>query len=61
VAKGVKLVGVKVVNCAGGTTATAIAAGIDWVARWRSCAAADYIALTGPVHGRSISQPSTTA
>ncbi|MEU0374378.1 S8 family peptidase [Streptomyces sp. NPDC006283] len=33
VAKGVKLVGVKVVNCAGGTTATAIAAGIDWVTR----------------------------
>ncbi|MFB7374332.1 S8 family peptidase [Streptomyces sp. NPDC056222] len=33
VAKGVKLVGVKVVNCAGGTTTTAIAAGIDWVAR----------------------------
>jgi subtilisin family serine protease len=33
VAKSVKLVGVKVFNCAGGTTATAIAAGIDWVTR----------------------------
>ncbi|MFI1395895.1 S8 family peptidase [Streptomyces sp. NPDC020681] len=33
VAKGVKLVGVKVFNCAGNTTATAIAAGIDWVTR----------------------------
>ncbi|MFD5103082.1 S8 family peptidase, partial [Streptomyces albidochromogenes] len=33
VASGVKLVGVKVFDCAGGTTATAIAAGIDWVTR----------------------------
>jgi subtilisin family serine protease len=33
VAKSVKLVGVKVFNCAGGTTATSIAAGIDWVTR----------------------------
>jgi subtilisin family serine protease len=33
VAKGVKLVGVKVANCAGDLSSTTIAAGIDWVAR----------------------------
>ncbi|MCT4352438.1 S8 family peptidase [Streptomyces sp. Je 1-79] len=33
VARGVRLVGVKVFDCAGGTTATAIAAGVDWVTR----------------------------
>ncbi|MFJ3104082.1 S8 family peptidase [Streptomyces sp. NPDC086835] len=33
VAKGVKLVGVKVANCAGDLSSTTITAGIDWVAR----------------------------